>query len=73
LLNTVHFRALDEKQPLRKNFNGLSAVDGGPWQNNSLTLTLVFTYTTTTGSGYSSNADPRFDKKVTIHLARVKS
>ena len=72
-LNTVHFRVLDEKQQLRKNFNVLSAVDGGQWQTDSLTLMLAFTYTTATGSGYSSSADPRFDKKVTVHLSRVKS
>ncbi|WP_138991784.1 hypothetical protein [Larkinella sp. C7] len=72
-LNTVHFRALDEKQQLRKNFNVLSAVDGGQWQNDSLMLTLSFTYTTATGSGYSSSADPRFDKKVTVYFFRMKS
>ncbi|WP_421825388.1 hypothetical protein [Larkinella sp.] len=72
-LNTIHFRALDEKQQLRKNFNVLSAVDGGQWQGDQLILTLAFTYNTATGSGYSSSADPRFDKKVTVHFSRVQS
>lgn len=68
-LNTVHFRVLDERQQLRKNF-GISDATGGQWQDDHLTLTLAFTYITATGSGYSDSADPRFEKKITVVLKR---
>ncbi|GAB2577580.1 hypothetical protein [Spirosoma areae] len=71
-LNTVHFRTVDEKKQVRKNFN-INEANGGQWQNDQLTLTLAFTYTTATGSGYSDSADPRYEKKATINFSRTKS
>ena len=68
-LNTVHFRVLDERQQLRKNF-GISDATGVQWQYDHLTLTFSFTYITATGSGYSDSADPRFEKKITVVLKR---
>lgn len=72
-LDVIQFRVDDELQSLRKNFTVHSATEGGQWQGDRLTLTLAFTYTTATGSGYSSSADPRYDKKVTVQLSRAKS
>lgn len=69
-LHEIHFRVLDEKQQLTKNFNVQSAMTGGQWSENNLILTLGFTFTTATGSGYWSSADPRFDKKVRLTLIR---
>ena len=70
-LNIVHFRVMDEKQQLRNNF-GLGDANGGQWQADELTLTFAFVYNTATGSGYSSSADPRFDRKTTVTLKRQK-
>ncbi|MBD2704880.1 hypothetical protein IC229_29885 [Spirosoma sp. BT702] len=72
-LDVIHFQGSDETGPLRNNFNVALALEGGQWQNDDLTLTLAFTFTTNTGSGYSSSADPRYDKKITVHLTRIKS
>ncbi len=72
-LDVIHFQVDDELQSLRKNFTVHSAIEGGQWQNDQLTLTLAFTYTTATGSHMSDSADPRYDKKVTVQLSRVKS
>ncbi|MFD2573852.1 hypothetical protein ACFSUS_24665 [Spirosoma soli] len=72
-LGMIYFQVDDELQALRRNFIVNSALEGGQWQDDRLTLTLAFTFTTATGSGYSSSADPRYDKKVTVQLSRVKS
>lgn len=72
-LDVIHFQTDDALQALRKNFTVHSALEGGQWQDDRLTLTLAFTYTTATGSAFSSSADPRYDKKITINLSRIKS
>ncbi|UFH53769.1 hypothetical protein [Spirosoma sp. KNUC1025] len=71
-LKTVHFRVVDEIQQLHKNF-GVGQAETGHWQDDQLTLTVGFVYTTATGSHSSDSADPRYDKKVTIHFSRKKS
>ena len=72
-LNVIHFQVDDELQSLRKNFALQSAIEGGQWQGDKLTLTFAFTYTTATGSHSSDSADPRYDKKVTVQFSRAKS
>ncbi|GAB3941266.1 hypothetical protein GCM10028805_04230 [Spirosoma harenae] len=72
-LNAIHFQGIDETGPLRNNFNVLSALEGGKWQTDELTLTLSFTFTTNTGASYWNSADPRYDRKVTVHFSRIKS
>jgi hypothetical protein len=72
-LDVIHFQVDDELQSLRKNFTLLSAIEGGQWQDDQLTLTLAFTYITATGSHSSDSVDPRYDKKITITLSRIKS
>lgn len=68
-LRTTYFRVVDERRQLRKNF-GLREAEGGTWQDDRLTLTLGFSYTTASGSGYSSSADPRFDRQISVQLFR---
>ncbi len=72
-LDIIHFQVDDELQSLRKNFAIQSALEGGQWQADQLTLTFAFTYTTATGSHSSDSADPHYDKKVTVQLSRAKS
>lgn len=69
-LNVLHFHPPDGQPPLRSNFN-VTTAEGGRWQGDALTLTLAFSYTTASGSAFSSSADPRFEKKVTMGLAHV--
>ncbi|GAB4004015.1 hypothetical protein GCM10028808_00820 [Spirosoma migulaei] len=71
-LAVIHFQTGDEFQRLQNNFNLLSALEGGQWQGDSLTLTLALAYTTATGSSYSSSGDPRYEKTVPVHLSRIK-
>ncbi|WP_080058357.1 hypothetical protein [Spirosoma aerolatum] len=71
-LGSVRFSTEDGIGPIRSNFNLQSASDGGTWQGDELTLTIGFTYITQTGASHWSSADPRYDKKVTIHFSRIK-
>ncbi len=71
-LGPVRFSTDDGIGPVRSNFNLHSASEGGTWQGDELTLTIGFTYTTKTGSSHWSSADPRYDKKATIHFSRIK-
>ncbi len=71
-LGPIRFSTDDGRGPIRNSFRLQAASEGGTWQGDALTLTLGFAYTTKTGSSYWSSADPRFNKKVTVHLSRIK-
>lgn len=71
-LDAIHFQPEDEAKKLRNNFNVVSALEGGQWQSDELTLILAFTFTTATGSSYSSSNDPRYGKKVTVQFSRIQ-
>ncbi|OJV12583.1 MAG: hypothetical protein BGO21_02210 [Dyadobacter sp. 50-39] len=71
-LGTIQFYTAEGMSQVRTNFNLHSAVEGGRWNGDKLTLTVGFTYTTATGASHWNSSDPRFDKKVVIHLSRVK-
>ncbi|GAB3998072.1 hypothetical protein GCM10028807_44800 [Spirosoma daeguense] len=61
----------DEKQPLNVMNFYISHTEQGHWQNDELSCLLNFSYRRPDNSSYSSTADPRFSKQVSIHLARV--
>lgn len=69
----LHFnvRPKDEKKRVLPNFTLIEAKNG-VWQNNELQLTLSFSYHKADGSSFWNSADPRFDKKVPVMLARQK-
>jgi hypothetical protein len=70
-LGLVRFSTEDGIDPIRSNFSLHSASDGGTWQGDELTLKIGFTYITKTGASHWNSADPRYDKKVTVHLSRI--
>jgi hypothetical protein len=71
-LKTILFGPADETRQVRQNFGLQSALDGGQWQADRLTLTLAFSYITATGSAYSDSADPRYSRTATVQLNRIQ-
>jgi hypothetical protein len=70
-LGLVRFSTQDGIDPIRSNFSLHSASDGGTWQGDELTLAIGFNYITKTGASHWNSADPRYDKKVTVHLSHI--
>lgn len=70
-LETIQFSTPDGQQTMRQNFNLHSAVAGGQWTTDRMTLRLAFTYTTPTGSAFWNSADPRYEHKAALTLTRT--
>ena len=59
------FEPKDEKKRVLPNFSLLQG-NNGKWQNDKLSVTLNISYNQADGSSYSSIADPRHSKTITV-------
>ncbi|MBD2703848.1 hypothetical protein IC229_24595 [Spirosoma sp. BT702] len=62
----------DEKQILKVNNFYLHHAEQSRWQGDELNVTLLFVYRRPDNSAYSDSADPRYSKRVPVHLTRVE-